>query len=157
MEKTFSVVRMGRKHIDAVAQLEQLCFSEPWSRQAIAAELENPQAVVFVLEWEGNVAGYAGLRFVLDEASVSNVAVYPEYRHQGVGRALIQAQKRFCLRRGFSLLTLEVRASNATAIGLYRSEGFVVVGRRPGFYKMPAEDAVLMTCFFGKRHAEQQT
>lgn len=155
MEEKIRIVRMGRNHIDAVAALEQACFSEPWSRQAVADELENPQAVLYVAEYEGQFAGYAGLRYVLDEAYLSNIAVVPSFRHRGVGRALLQAQKRFCSRRGCSLFTLEVRASNATAIGLYQSEGFVPVGRRKNFYKMPVEDAVLMTVFFSKEKAEE--
>ncbi len=150
MEETFRIVRMGYRHVDAVAQLEELCFSEPWSRQAVCQELENPQAVLFAAEWGGALAGYAGLRYVMDEAYLSNLAVFPRFRHRGVGRALLQAQKRFCQGRGFAMLTLEVRASNATAIGLYRSEGFQTVGRRKNFYRIPTEDAVLMTVFFDK-------
>lgn len=150
MEDKIRIIRMGRNHIDAVAELEQACFSEPWSRQAVADELENSQAVLYVAEYGGMFAGYVGMRYVLDEAYLSNIAVAPSFRHKGIGRALLRAQMHFCERRGFSLLTLEVRASNATAIGLYQSEGFVLVGRRKAFYKMPTEDAVLMTLFFRK-------
>lgn len=143
--------RMGRNHVTAIAELEALCFSEPWSRKAVEAELENHQAVVYVAEIDGVLAGYAGLRFVVDEAYVTNIAVYPQYRHKGVGRALIEAQKRLCTRRGFSMLTLEVRESNATAIGLYTQEGFTVEGRRKDFYKAPKEDALIMSCFFSSQ------
>lgn len=142
------ICRMGKKHIPAVARLERECFSEPWSEQAVGAELENQQAVVFVAELDGELVGYAGLHFVMDEGYITNIAVASRFRHRGIGRALLQAQKNFCIRRGFSMLTLEVRESNATAIGLYTSEGFSIVGKRRDFYKNPKEDGLIMTCFF---------
>lgn len=157
--RPLSIVAMRDKHLEALARLEQLCFSIPWSYESLEQELANEQAAVFVAEWQGNTAGYAGLHFVLDEAYVTNIAVFPAYRHRGIGRALIREQKRFCRRRGFAMLTLEVRASNATAIGLYESEGFLIQGRRKDFYQLPTEDALIMTCFFqpkGRGPAEKE-
>ena len=94
------------------------------------------------------MAGYAGLQTVLDEGSITNVAVLPEFRRRGAARALLEE----LLARGkamdLAFLTLEVRASNAPAIALYTGLGFQEVGRRRGYYEAPREDALLFTYFY---------
>lgn len=139
------IVPMAERHLDRLAELERLCFTEPWTRAGLAAELEKPGAVFAVAERNGKTAGYAGMNCVLDECYVDNVAVFPQFRRKGIARALMESLIRAARKRNASFLTLEVRASNAGAIALYRSLEFCEAGRRLGFYSRPAEDALILT------------
>jgi ribosomal-protein-alanine N-acetyltransferase len=94
------------------------------------------------------VLGYAGLETVLDEGYITNIAVRPDARRQGVASALLGVFLRFSGAHKLSFLTLEVRESNAAAIALYAGHGFSAVGRRKNYYDDPREDAVLMTHHF---------
>ena len=126
-------------------ELEKLCFSRPWSRDAVRPELTDPACCWLAALADGEVAGYAGMRTVLDEGYISNVAVSPALRKRGVGMALVQALQREGKTRGLSFLTLEVRVGNREARRLYERAGFREVGLRPGYYEKPREDALLMT------------
>ena len=142
------VVPMREHHLDALAALERLCFSLPWSREGLAAELAEPTACFLVAECGGETAGYAGMHCILEEAYVANVAVDPRFRRRGAGRQLMQALEREALARGAATLSLEVRVSNESAIRLYRSCGFEKIGVRRGMYEQPKEDGLIMTKAF---------
>ena len=140
------IVPMTADHLDAVAALERICFSDPWSRGLLAAELDNDlSAFLVALDSEDQVAGYAGLQVVLDEGTVTNIAVRPDCRRRGVASQLLQVFLNFAQGNHLAFLTLEVRASNYAAIALYGSRGFRGVGRRKNYYEHPREDAVIMT------------
>ncbi len=136
--------RMQIGDVPAIANLEAVCFCDPWSERSIASELENPLSC-WLVAVEGNVlAGYVGSQTVLDGADMMNLAVAPEFRRNGIGEKLI-CELIGCLKqKGAYSLALEVRASNAPAIGLYEKLGFVPVGRRPNYYRNPKEDAFIM-------------
>lgn len=141
-----TVTDFAADHIPAVVELEQLCFSDPWSADALAEELNNPCAH-FLTALDGDtVVGYLGCHHIADEGFIANVAVHPAHRRRGVARALVAS----AIRQGLSLsrLTLEVRASNAAAISLYESFGFVNDGIRPRFYAHPAEDACIYSYYY---------
>jgi ribosomal-protein-alanine N-acetyltransferase len=141
-----SIVPMKESHLDSLAHLESLCFSQPWSRAALEEELRNPNALFLVAESEeGAVLGYAGMHCVLGECYMDNIAVFPQARRRGVAKGLLEALLVWMERHDALFLTLEVRSSNEAAISLYRSLGFEEVGRRPGFYSSPREDALLFT------------
>ena len=141
----YEIVPMDRGHVDQVAALERACFSMPWSETQLSDVLYSDDAVFIVAEdEEGNVIGYAGLTTVLDEGYINNIAVEEAARKHGVASALLDVFVRFAA-INLSFLTLEVRKSNAPAIGLYEKFGFQQVGLRPGFYQRPREDAVIMT------------
>ena len=131
--------------MDDLARLERLCFSRPWSRQALKEELTNPAACFLVGEEAGEVLGYAGMHCAAGECYVDNVAVFPEARRQGVGRKLMEALLQAAAARGGEFLSLEVRPSNLEALALYRGLGFREVGRRRRFYDDPVEDGLLLT------------
>lgn len=139
------IVPMEERHIEALAQLEMLCFSDPWSRNALREELRNPLAAFFVAEIDGCAVGYAGLNFVLDEGYIANIAVHPDFRRRGAAAALLQRLADFAHKKNLSYLTLEVRQSNSRAIGIYEKAGFRREGRRKNFYENPREDALIMT------------
>ncbi len=141
-KKKVQIVPMNGDHLDEVAELERLCFPDPWSRNMLKEELENDLAAFLVaLDEQGTVVGYAGLQVVLDEGYILNVAV----RRQGVAGQLLNVFLNFAKGNQLAFLTLEVRASNYAAIALYGSRGFRGMGRRKNYYEHPREDAVIMT------------
>ena len=140
------IVPMTADHLDEVAELERTCFSVPWSRKMLAEELDNMlSAFLIALDDSGRVAGYAGVQVVLDEGYITNIAVRPDCRKQGVASKLLQVFLDFAKGNQLAFLTLEVRASNYDAIALYGSRGFRSVGRRKNYYEHPKEDALIMT------------
>jgi len=141
---------MDRSHISQIAALERACFSTPWSEAMLEEALFDPQASFIVAEdGEGNILGYAGLHAVLDEGYIDNIAVDPDARRHGVASALLDVYCRFGA-ANLAFLTLEVRASNAPAIGLYEKYGFRQAGLRKNYYQQPREDALIMTREFPK-------
>lgn len=98
------------------------------------------------LEVNGQMAAFAVTQVVLDEATLFNIAVHPDFQRQGLGRTLLQALITELGERGVMTLWLEVRASNAKAIALYRSFDFNEVSVRKGYYPSAEgrEDAVIM-------------
>ena len=138
------IVKMTADHVAQVAQLEQVCFSAPWSENAIAGELKNPLSCWLVAVEGDKVRGYVGSQAVLGEADMMNIAVDPACRRQGVARRLVESLIAELKKTGNYRLTLEVRASNAPAISLYEQLGFVQVGCRPKYYAKPTEDALIL-------------
>lgn len=135
---------MQPEDVKAIAELETICFSDPWSENSIASELENRLSCWLVAEEQGRVVGYVGSQSVLDGADMMNLAVAPEFRRQGIGEALVNTLVSHLQQKGIIALLLEVRASNAPAIALYQGLGFTQVGRRPRYYRNPREDALIM-------------
>jgi ribosomal-protein-alanine N-acetyltransferase len=123
------------------AELEKMCFSEPWSEKAILEEAERGYFIAAYLD--GVFAGYAGMTCVLDERDVCNIATVPQFRGMGVGKALTNALIESAKETGASVVMLEVRKSNSAAIALYEKAGFTLVGQRKNFYCLPREDALL--------------
>lgn len=140
------IEKMQKEHLDGVVEIEKNCFSNPWSRADLQAQLGLDTSHFAVALVGEKVVGYMGLQIFCGEGYVTNVAVLPEYRRQGIARRLIDRQ----LENEMSFISLEVRKSNAPAISLYEKVGFENVGTRPKFYSNPTEDAVIMTKYFDK-------
>ena len=138
------IIAMTQAHISRIAELETICFSDPWPDAAIRSELENPLSYWLVAVDGDQVVGYVGSQSVMGEADIMNVAVDPAYRRMGVAKNLLVRLERDLSAKEVYSLTLEVRASNAPAITLYDSLGFVQVGRRPNYYHKPKEDALIL-------------
>lgn len=137
--------RLMPSHIDGMEVIENLCFSEPWSRRSLEELLDCEYAVYFVAKDEesGTVAGYAGMYVSFDVGNINNVGVLPQFRRCGIGKRLMNELCSYCKNNSITLLTLEVRESNLPAIGLYESLGFENVGVRKNYYKKPLENGVL--------------
>ncbi|MBP3704128.1 MAG: ribosomal protein S18-alanine N-acetyltransferase [Clostridia bacterium] len=144
------IIPMTAAHTAKLAELEKLCFSEPWSEKALSEEIDNPAAYFIAAVEDGTVFGYGGMHTVLGESYIDNIAVFPEYRGRGVGRAVTKALIEKAKENDGVFITLEVRASNTPAITLYTSLGFETAGVRKRFYKDPDEDALIMTLSFTK-------
>lgn len=139
------VVKMGLEHIDAVMAVENLSFKIPWSKNAFKEEISNNQFAHYLAALsDGQAVGYAGLWKVFDEGHITNIAVHPEFRRNGVGAALLAELVALAQREGILRLTLEVRKGNQAAQNLYRKFGFVEEGVRKAYYADNGEDAVIM-------------
>lgn len=136
--------QMQLQDVPVIAELEKLCFSDPWSENSIASELDNRLSYWLVAEDNGRIAGYVGSQSVLDAADMMNLAVSPDFRQQGVGQALVNGLINHLQQNNVIALLLEVRVSNTPAISLYEKLGFVEVGRRPKYYRNPREDALIL-------------
>ena len=138
------IVKMNADHVAQIAQLEKLCFSDPWSENSIRTELNNVLAHWLVAMEGERVAGYIGSQTVMDETDMMNVAVHPDFRRKGIAEALVDRLVADIKAVGSHCLTLEVRASNAIAIALYEKLGFSQIGRRKNYYRNPREDALIL-------------
>ena len=144
--ENIKVCAMEMRHIPKLAQLEQLCFSEPWSEAGLSAELENENAFFRVAESaDGSILGYVGMHYVAGECYIDNVAVFPQARRMGAASALLQDMTCWAKQNGCSFISLEVRPSNTGAIALYQKFGFAEAGRRKRFYRDPDEDGLILT------------
>ena len=157
MEKIqVKIVPMNADHLDEIAALERVCFSRPWSRNMLAEELEN-QCAAFLTALDavtGKVVGYAGLLVAADEGYITNVAVDPSRRRQGVAAQLLRVFDDFARANHLAFLTLEVRPSNQAAIALYQGFGFIEAGRRRNYYDLPKEDALILTKYYTEEAAQ---
>ncbi len=141
---------MQRQHLEALAELEKICFSQPWSYKSLEEELTNKTAHFFVATVDEEVAGYIGVYVVCESCFVTNVAVFPKFRRQGIATALIKMASLTADAMGTDFISLEVRKSNEPALALYRSLGFEEMGLRKDYYRNPREDALIMTKVFRK-------
>ena len=135
---------MCSEDVSAIAELEKNCFSDPWSENSIASELNNPLSCWLVAVEDGSLAGYVGSQTVLDGSDMMNIAVAPAHRRKGIAEALVLALCEHLRDRSSVCLLLEVRASNAPAISLYEKLNFVQIGRRKNYYRNPKEDALIL-------------
>ena len=133
------------RDLDSIYKLDVATFAMPWSREALSYDiLENDNAFVLVAEYEGVFAGYADIWTILDEADLNSIAVKADFRRKGIGEAIVMAMAELLSESGVSIINLEVRVSNAPAIGLYKKYGFKECGVRTGYYLDNGEDALIM-------------
>ncbi|MGE5449852.1 MAG: ribosomal protein S18-alanine N-acetyltransferase [Methanomassiliicoccales archaeon] len=140
----YEIRSMQESDLDQVMLIEQVAFPTPWSKQSYEGELINQFATYYVIDIEGEIAGYGGIWCVFEEAHITNVAVAPAHRRQGLGRVLMEALLERARIKEASRVYLEVRPSNLAAINLYRGFGFLPGGVRRGYYTDNQEDALLL-------------
>jgi ribosomal-protein-alanine N-acetyltransferase len=128
-----------------VLEVERECFTMPWKETTFRGLMKRSDSDLLVAETaEGRIVGYAACWTVVDQSELGNVAVSESARGMGVGGALVDAVIEHIQARGSCECYLEVRESNEAAQSLYRQRGFVTVGRRPRYYSLPTEDALVM-------------
>jgi ribosomal-protein-alanine N-acetyltransferase len=141
---------MTLEDLDAVLAIERASFASPWSRAAFRYELtQNRVARCLVVRADREVAGYLCLWEIANEIHITNLAVHPRFRRQGIARVLLGRTLEEARRTGVALAYLEVRPTNVEALGLYQSFGFEVIGRRKGYYFDTGEDALVMEVRLG--------
>lgn len=151
----FTAGEFTESDIPAAAELEKECFGEPWSENAFKESLAAGTHFFAVRRGE-SFAGYIGISTVVDEGYIANIAVCPKYRRMGAASQLIGKVLRLAKAKKLAFVSLEVRASNIAAQALYGKFGFITDGRRRGFYRNPAEDALIMTKRFENRNENSQ-
>ena len=145
----YRIIDTTETQLEQIEAIERQCFSCPWTLEQLRSQLSDDRHVFLAaVDAGGTVLGYVGMMFVLDEGYISNVAVAPDFRRQGVADALISALMTRAEELNLAFVTLEVRAGNEPAKSLYAKHGFVPVGRRKNYYDLPKEDAILMTRFW---------
>ena len=115
-------------------EIGQACGLGSWSLESYINEYNNPIAKYLVVEAEGQVAGFAGIWCVVDEAQVMNVGILEKYRQNGLGTLLMEALLSTARARGCSCMTLEVKETNTAAICLYKKMGFSAASIRENYY-----------------------
>lgn len=145
-----AIVPMAQEHIKEIAEIEEKCFSVPWSEKSLEDELTNENAHFLAAVFNNKVIGYIGIIEICGEADITNVAVLPEYRRCKIGEMLLKSAEEGAITRNCESITLEVRVSNIAAISLYSKNGYKQAGIRKGFYDKPKEDALLMTKTFNE-------
>lgn len=131
---------MTKEDVQAVYNISTVCFSNPWSLEALQSEVEK---LYLVAEIEGQIVGYVGLQQMIDEGEIMNVAVSPTARQKGVGKLLLSTLIEEAKKMMIGTIYLEVRQSNKPARNLYEAFGFKAYAIRKNYYHKPKEDAVL--------------
>jgi ribosomal-protein-alanine N-acetyltransferase len=136
----------GDADLDGVLEVEGESFTNPWTRDMYAWELQNKSVChIYVVRMDDcRVAGFCAFWLVFDEIHINNVAMRPQFRQQGIGTALLQHVLAEARTLGARRATLEVRASNEGARRLYERLGFYVAGTRRNYYSNPVEDALIL-------------
>ena len=138
----FYIREAASSDIPALCALERECFSSPWSEGAFSESMQSGNAHFLLCEGEGGeVLGYIGGIFLLDECTVTDVCTAEHARRQGIGEALLKQLEAECRARGAAHIFLEVRESNTAAIRLYERLGYERLGVRAGAYSKPRENA----------------
>ena len=143
----FSIRPMSAADIDAVMAVEEASYESPWPRVVFLRELSNDWShIELIVTEEGarQTVGHVVYWIVHDELHILNVAVHPEVRRRGLGRAFLERLMRVCARERLQYITLEVRVGNMAAIALYESFGFKRIGHRRRYYADNGEDALVM-------------
>ncbi|GGI18452.1 ribosomal protein S18-alanine N-acetyltransferase [Gottfriedia solisilvae] len=137
--------QMREEDLNQIMEIEKKSFATPWTYDAFYNELHTNQFAHYVVaEVDQEIIGYCGLWVIIDEGHITNIAILPEYRGNGLGEKLLLAVIDTARELGAETLTLEVRVSNDVAKGLYRKLGFQDGGIRKSYYTDNYEDALVM-------------
>lgn len=142
----YYIRKMTAEDVPAVAKLDQLAFTLPWTERSFHFEVtSNPASRCWVAEQAGLIVGVVVAWLLVDEVHIATIATHPDFRRQGIAQALLAHVLKSGAQEGAVSSFLEVRASNIAAQAMYRKFGYEETGRRPRYYKDNGEDAILMT------------
>ncbi|MCL2719232.1 MAG: tRNA (adenosine(37)-N6)-threonylcarbamoyltransferase complex dimerization subunit type 1 TsaB [Lachnospiraceae bacterium] len=133
---------MTETDVEEISIIESRCFSMPWKAADFLEMITADFAHYYVAELKGKLIGAAGMRNILGDGQITNILVDLPYRRLGIGRKLLEYMFKD-LAGKVEMYSLEVRAGNIAAIGLYEKMGFKKVGARPDFYEAPVENALI--------------
>ena len=132
-----------KEHLTKLYEIEQMCFSHPWSKESLLSELTSRHTICLGAKVGETTAGFCLLSVIAGEGTVLQVAVLPEHRRKGIGKLLTAHALQQAKEREAEVVFLEVRVSNASARGLYESLGFKEIAVRKGYYR-DGETAIIM-------------
>jgi ribosomal-protein-alanine N-acetyltransferase len=142
--KGLKIRPMTETDVDAVTLLEQLVFTDAWPREAFEQDVDSRNSGFLIAEIDGILCGYAGYLMGGGEAQLINIAVAPEYRGKSIAKILLNHILEIARKADCENIFLDVRPTNAAAIGLYKKYGFLELYNRPKYYHSPVEDALVM-------------
>ncbi|MCT4586060.1 MAG: ribosomal protein S18-alanine N-acetyltransferase [Peptostreptococcaceae bacterium] len=140
----YKIEDFKKEHIKDLVEIENCCFTTPWTKHMFLKEFENNLSHYKVIIVEGKVVAYAGIWLIVDEGHITNVAVHPKYKGNGFGNIVMQALIDLCKEKNVKSMTLEVRTKNQVAINLYEKYDFKKAGIRKEYYPDTKEDALIM-------------
>ena len=151
--KPLHIRRAVRGDLAAMVRIERESFSDPWTEETLGTALSSERMMVLVADEGGEalgdgaarLVGYVVALVVAPDAEIADLAVAPDARRRGIGRALLTRALGDLTASAVQWVHLEVRESNRAARTLYEAAGFRAVGRRRGYYRRPIEDALLLT------------
>lgn len=144
MRMRIEIREMTQEDSQDVWVLQKQCFSVPWSLDSIQKMFVTERYYNLIAKQGEVLVGYIGMKTVLDEADITNVAVHPAWRRQKIGKKLLQSLLRKAVQQRICQIFLEVRESNIAAQKLYAQAGFINVDKRKNYYEKPKEDAYIM-------------
>lgn len=146
MSATVELAPLLLDDLDEIEVIEAVSFASPWPKSAYRTELTSNRLAHYVAaRRDGRIVGFGGIWLMVDEAHVTTMAVHPDVRRNGIATSILLELLQEARRRGARVATLDVRVSNLDAQRLYRSFGFLEVGRRVRYYDDNGEDALIMT------------
>ncbi|HFE44175.1 MAG TPA: ribosomal-protein-alanine N-acetyltransferase [Nannocystis exedens] len=145
VESPWRVRAAIRGDLPAILALEREGFARPWTQAMYAEELDRESSWLdLAVSDRGEIVAFVCAWRIFDTCHLLRIATRRSLRNSGIARALVRHLIASARRGSCSLVELEVASRNASALALYRGFGFEVVGRRPGYYKEPVDDAILM-------------
>lgn len=147
MQSDIVVIPAERADLTVLVSRNPDCFphdSDRWDEEIFSHQLPDDGHVFLILKENGVSLGYICMSFIMDEAELNQIAVFPEAQGRGFAQLLFDSARAAVSERGAETIYLEVRESNAPARGLYKKLGFLTVGKRKNYYKNEREDAILM-------------
>lgn len=145
-----TITLMTNEHVPDVAKIEHASFSTPWTENQLTEHLASDASYSLVCMCGGSAVGYVGTQIILDEMYITNIAVLPEFRRNGIASKLFDGLIEKCKQSKIAFISLEVRKSNIPAKAFYSKYGFVKCGERKNFYQNPPETAEIMTLKFNE-------
>lgn len=139
-----TICPLKENYIDEIVAINKLSFHSIWDKKSYLEELNNGFARYVVAMKDNIVIGYGGMWVIIDEGHITNIAVHPEYRGNGIGSLIVQSLIDICIVEHVPSLTLEVRKTNFIAQNLYKKYGFTQEGLRKKYYGDNGEDAIIM-------------
>jgi len=125
---------MKEQDLESVLEINNLCFSPPWTISALKNELKNKFSKYLILKLANKVIGYAGIWIIIDEAHITNIAIHPDFRGIGGSDVLMNSIIDICKENRIPAITLEVRENNFPAVSLYKKYNFIQEGLRKDYY-----------------------
>jgi len=144
IDLTSSIRRAEPFDVASIQMIDRQVYSRPWSEAMTVEQTTGRGRVHFVVEIDHRVVAHGGFAVMIDEAHVTSIAVAPQHQRRGHGSRLLRRLFDAAIANSCAAVTLEVRQSNAPAIGFYGKHGFRSTGLRPGYYQDNGEDAIIM-------------
>ena len=129
---------------DGIYETERLCIADGWSKNALECDINKNNTYYTAAFFNNEVVGFCGITYVCGEAEITNIAVKPQYRGNGIAQNLLNCIFKFCSLNNINAIYLEVREHNKPALNLYTKSGFLKIGTRKNYYTDTSESAINM-------------